>query len=51
MAKPIKATPTLYGKDAKRFSDKIKENESKKVSKSESDRVLNNYKKYAQWKN
>lgn len=36
MAKPIKETPILYGKDSDRFLNAVKENEnnaSKKVSK------------------
>ncbi len=45
MASSIKETPTLYGKDAKRFSKKMRENETRKVSKTERDRVLANYKK------
>lgn len=49
MAKPIKETPTLYGKDAKRFSDKIRENETRCVSKAESKRVLDNYNKIKQY--
>ena len=49
MAKAIKETPTLYGKDAKRFSEKIRENESRSVSKAESKRVLDNYNKINQY--
>lgn len=51
MASSIKETPTLYGKDAARFSKKIKENETRRVSKTEKKRVLANYnkiKKYAE---
>lgn len=45
MARPIKETPTLYGKDAERFTKKIKENETKKVSSSEYKRAMENFKK------
>lgn len=45
MAQPIKETPLLCGEDATRFSKKIKENENKKVSRKEYDRVLENYHK------
>lgn len=33
MAKPIKNTPTLEGKDAITFFEKLKENKNKKVDK------------------
>ncbi|MEJ2255285.1 MAG: hypothetical protein P8Y75_13165 [Nitrospirota bacterium] len=45
MAKPIKETPILHGKDAERFQNKIKENESRKVSRAEYERVMTNYKR------
>lgn len=45
MASSIKETPTLYGKDALRFSKKMKENEKRRVSKAEKKRVLDNYNK------
>lgn len=45
MAKAIKETPALYGEDAKRFSRKLKENETRRVSSEESKRVLDNYNK------
>lgn len=45
MASSIKETPTLYGKDAARFSKKIKENETKRVSPAEKKRVIDNYNK------
>lgn len=45
MANPIKETPTLYGKDAEKFSRKMKENENKKVSKTEYLRAIDNYNK------
>ena len=32
MAKPIKETPILWGKDARRFEKEVAENEGKKVS-------------------
>lgn len=43
MAKPIKETPILTGKDAKKF---VQENETKRDSaaiKTERDRILKNY--------
>lgn len=43
MAKPIKETPILSGKDAKRFSKIILENKTKRATKSEYDRVMANY--------
>jgi hypothetical protein len=45
MAKPIKETPILSGKDAKRFSKIISANKSKRAPKSEYDRVMTNYNK------
>lgn len=41
MATPIKETPVLHGKDAKRFIKLT--NDPKKVSKEEQDRILKNY--------
>lgn len=35
MARPIKDTPTLTGKDAKRFLDQIKKSEANRPSESE----------------
>ena len=43
MAKPIKDTPTLYGKDARRFEDKIRKNSANRAPKSEYDRVMATY--------
>jgi len=43
MAKPIKETPVLKGKDAARFLTKIKGNERKKVSEAEYKRARKNY--------
>ena len=45
MAKPIKETPILRSKDAEVFSRKIAENETKRASKAEYERVMNNYNK------
>ncbi len=45
MAKLIKDTPTLKGKDAARFSADIKANESKKVDAAEYKRMVASYKK------
>lgn len=43
MAKSIKETPVLYGKDAQKFSEKIAENASKKAPAEEIKRVMDNY--------
>jgi hypothetical protein len=45
MAKPIKETPILSGKDSKRFSQIIEENKDKRASKTEYERVMSNYNK------
>ena len=45
MAKPIKETPVLYGKDAEIFSKKIAKNMECKAPKEEYDRVMANYRK------
>ncbi len=43
MARPIKETPVLRGKDAERFQRIIKENESKKVPASDYERAKQAY--------
>ncbi|MCX6227096.1 MAG: hypothetical protein NTV01_20495, partial [Bacteroidia bacterium] len=45
MAKPIKETPILYGKDAQKFEKKITLNKVNTAPKSEYDRVMKNYNK------
>jgi len=45
MAKQIKETPILSGRNAKRFTKIIEKNKEKQASKSEYDRVMNNYNK------
>jgi len=45
MAKPIKETPFLRGKDAENFVAKINENKHQKASREEYDRVMANYRK------
>ncbi len=45
MARPIKETPVLHGKNAERFEKDIKANEKKKVSTAEYNRAIENYKK------
>lgn len=45
MARPIKDTPILSGKDSKRFLKKIKANEGKKVAKKDYNRAMKTYKK------
>lgn len=47
MARPIKDTPVLSGKDSERFLKKARENESKKVPKKDYDRAMKTYKKMA----
>lgn len=43
MAKPIKETPILRGKDASKFLKAIEENKTKKVSAEELARINKNY--------
>jgi len=43
MAKEIKETHILYGKDAKKFLENIKANENKKLSKEEYEIMHANY--------
>lgn len=43
MATPIKDTPVLTGRAAKRFEKIITENESKRVSDTERDRIMSVY--------
>jgi hypothetical protein len=45
MAKPIKETPILCGKDSQIFSEKIAQNKTKTASQEEYDRVMANYRK------
>ncbi|MEK7109663.1 MAG: hypothetical protein AAB876_00420 [Patescibacteria group bacterium] len=45
MAKQIKETPILSGRNAERFTKIIEKNKEKQASKSEYDRVMNNYNK------
>lgn len=45
MAKPIKETPILYGKDSDRFLKEVKENENKKVPAKEYKKAVSSYKK------
>jgi hypothetical protein len=44
MAKPIKETPVLMGKDATRFTEEAKANETKRISESDYRKMLTNYK-------
>ena len=43
MAKPIKETPILYGKDAEEFIKNVKEAEQKQVSEEEKQRMKENF--------
>ena len=45
MAKPIKETPILYGKDSRTFSEKMKWNEEHPAPKEEYDKVMADYHK------
>ena len=45
MAKPIKETPILYGKDSRRFSKKIAQNEKEIAPREEYERIMTNYRK------
>lgn len=45
MAKPIKETPILFGKDAERFLKEREESKTKKESPEEKKRILESYKK------
>ena len=44
MARPIKDTPVLSGKAAKRFSEQIKKNENKKISAAKYKKAVDKYK-------
>ena len=46
MAKPIKDTPILKGKDAKRFSADIRANETRKISQAEYKKLMASYNKF-----
>ncbi len=46
MARPIKETPVLTGKDAKRFNRIIKENETKKVPSADYERAKKAYENF-----
>lgn len=43
MARPIKETPVLKGKNAKEFEKAIKQNENRKVSRATYERALDAY--------
>ena len=44
MAKPIKETPILRGKDAERFTEEVRANEKKKVPAPEYKKAIADYK-------
>lgn len=46
MARPIKETPVLVGKDAARFANNIAKSEKKEVSSAEIQRMQENFKKF-----
>lgn len=43
MARPIKETPVLTGRDARRFDEAIKNNENKKVSREHYERAAKTF--------
>ncbi len=45
MAKPIKETPILYGRDAKNFINNTKDSNVKKVTTQEMERIKSAYEK------
>ena len=45
MARPIKETPILYGKDSDRFLNEVQENETKKIPEKDYKRAMNIYNK------
>ena len=45
MAKPIKETPILYGKDSDKFLKAAKENETRKIPAKEYNRAISIYNK------
>jgi len=45
MAKPIKETPFLEGKEAKRFLERMKNVQENKISQKEKERIRNNFAK------
>jgi len=45
MAKPIKDTPILYGKDSDRFLKEVKMNENRKIPDKDYQRAVEIYKK------
>lgn len=47
MAKPIKDTPTLTGKDAQEFQKNLDNAKSEKISSTERERMLKNFKAIA----
>jgi len=46
MARPVKDTPILYGKDALKFNIAIKENENKKISFQEHQKLKESFAKF-----
>lgn len=46
MAMAVKDTPILYGKDAMKFNNAIKENESKKISDQERQKLKESFAKF-----
>ena len=50
MAKPIKETPVLEGKEAERFIKEVRANEKRKVSNTEYRKALSDYRELKKFK-
>lgn len=46
MARTVKETPVLQGKDAKQFEENIKKNEHRRVSPEEYKKAIANYRRF-----
>ena len=46
MARPIKETPILIGKDAERFKKDMEETRNKRISPEERERIEKNYREF-----
>lgn len=46
MARPIKETPILFGKDAERFKKDMEETRNKRISQEERERIEKNYQEF-----
>ena len=46
MAKPIKPTPVINGKDAKKFMEELRQTENEKIPPGQLDKMRQNYSKF-----